>query len=195
MEKKQVEKRLRLVVIGGSSGSLDALFMILPALKPHFNIPILLVLHRGQTPDNSLVELLAAKSSLQVKEADEKEMLRAGWMYVAPADYHLLLEKDGSVSLDASEKVHYCRPSIEVSFISAAAAYKKNCIAILLSGANADGARAMTTIKENGGLNIVQDPDEAWVGFMPGQAILLSPIDHILPAKEIAALLNKLSEE
>lgn len=192
MAEKQVSQPPQLIVIGGSSGSLDALLTILPSLKPGFSIPVVMVLHRSSNADNGLIELLAGKTHLQVKEADEKEPLLPGWIYIAPPDYHLLVEADGSVSLDASEKVHYSRPSIEVTFTSAAAAYGSGLTAILLSGANADGAQAMAVIKQYGGRNIVQDPEDALVGFMPGQAILLSAIDNILPAAQIAGLLNQL---
>ena len=192
MAEEQINMPGRLIVIGGSSGSLDALLALLPKLAINFRIPILLVVHRGMAADNGLTELLRAKTSLHIKEADEKDRLLPGWIYLAPPDYHVLLENDGTLSLDASEKVHYCRPSIDVSFTSAARAYKGNCIAILLSGANADGAQAMRTVKECGGRNIVQDPDEALVNYMPSQAILLSPVDDVLPAAGIAALLNSL---
>ena len=192
MAEEQVITTRRLIVIGGSSGSLDALLAILPKLNKDFSIPILIVMHRSINTDNALTELLAAKTSLQIKEADEKDHLLPGWIYLAPPDYHVLLEEDGTLSLDASEKVYYCRPSIDVSFKSAARIYKKNCIAVLLSGANADGARAMGDVKDCGGRNIVQDPAEALVDYMPRQAILLSPVDEILPATGIAALLNML---
>ncbi|MEO6314386.1 MAG: chemotaxis protein CheB [Chitinophagaceae bacterium] len=192
MAEKQVSETGRLIVIGGSSGSLNALLVVLPALREDFSIPILVVLHRGTSSDNGLAELLSARTTLRIKEVDEKDPLLPGWIYLAPPDYHVLPEMDGTVSLDASEKVHYCRPSIDVSFTSAARVYKKNCIAVLLSGANADGAAAMAAVKKCGGRNIVQDPAEALVDYMPQQAILLSPVDHILPAAGIAAFLNAL---
>ncbi|MEP6749264.1 MAG: chemotaxis protein CheB [Bacteroidota bacterium] len=194
MEKKPLIKRMRIIVIGGSSGSLDVLLVLLPLLNKKFSIPILLVLHRGQAADTGLVELLQSKSSLRIKEVDEKDRLAPGWLYLAPPDYHVLLETDGTLSLDASEKVHYSRPSIEVSFTSASAAYGDALVAILFSGANADGAQAMRVVKEHGGMNIVQDPKEAAVNFMPEQAILHAPVDYVLPAKDIATLLNRLSD-
>lgn len=192
MEEKQIEKPSRLIVIGGSSGSLDAILIILPLLKKDFSIPVVMVLHRSSNADNGLTVLLAGKTRLQVKEADEKEPLLPGWIYLAPPDYHLLVEANGTFSLDASEKVHYSRPSIDVTFTSAAAAYGSGLTAILLSGANADGAQAMALVKQHGGRNIVQDPRDAMVGFMPGQAILLSVVDNIVPAVQIAGLLNQL---
>jgi two-component system, chemotaxis family, protein-glutamate methylesterase/glutaminase len=192
MAEKHVINPSRLVVMGGSSGSLDALLVILPLLKKDFTIPVIIVLHRSSNTDNGLSALLAGRTHLQVKEADEKERLQQGWIYLAPPDYHLLLEENGTLSLDASEKIYYSRPSIHVTFTSAAAAYGSGLIAILLSGANADGAEAMKAVKEYGGTNIVQNPGEAIVGFMPEQAIQLAPIDHILPASAIALLLNEL---
>ena len=195
MAKKQVSNASRLIVIGGSSGSLDALLIILPELIKDFKIPVLIVLHRNNSADNGLTDLLASKTSMPVKEADEKELLRPGRIYLAPADYHILTEDDGSVSLDISEKVHYCRPSIDVTLASAATAYKENLTAILLSGANADGACGMGVVKEYGGRNIVQDPGEALVSYMPAQAILLTVVDDILPAAEIGRLMNQLAKE
>lgn len=182
----------RLIIIGGSSGSLEALLALLPLLRHDFSIPIILVLHRSQNADNGLVALLSAKTRLTVKEADEKDILQPGCIYIAPPDYHLLLEEDGSLSLDVSEKVNYCRPSIDVTFASAAPVYTTHLTAVLLSGANADGAAAMGTVKEYGGKNIVQSPGEALVDFMPLQAISSAPVDHVLPAADIAAVLNKL---
>ncbi len=192
MEEKQIKPQKKLVVIGGSSGSLDALLVLLPLLKKNFALPILLVIHRSNQTDNGLTDLLAAKTSLHIKEADEKEPLLPGWIYLAPPDYHVLLETNGTLSLDASEKVHYCRPSIDVSFTSAAQVYKNNCIAVLLSGANADGAMGMKEIKQLGGRTIVQEPSEALVNYMPLQALQLSAAADVLPASAIADLLNTL---
>jgi two-component system, chemotaxis family, protein-glutamate methylesterase/glutaminase len=192
MAEKQIGKPSRLVVIGGSSGSLDVLLVILPLLKKSFTIPVIIVLHRSSNTDNGLTALLSTRTHLLVKEADEKEYIREGCIYLAPPDYHLLLEENGSLSLDASEKIHYSRPSIDVTFTSAAAVYRTGLVAILLSGANADGAQAMCTVKECGGQNIVQEPNEAIVSFMPEQAIQLAPVDQVLTAVQIAGLLNQL---
>lgn len=192
MAEKQVSVPKQLIIIGGSSGSLDALLVLLPALRKDFAIPILLVIHRSSNTDNGLSDLLSAKTSLRIKEVDEKEPLLPGWIYLAPPDYHVLLEADGTLSLDASEKVHYCRPSIDVSFTSAAHVFKNNCTAILLSGANADGASAMKLIKDYGGTTIVQDPSEAIVNYMPLQAIHQTAAAFIMPALDIAKQLNTL---
>ncbi|MFT3751121.1 MAG: chemotaxis protein CheB [Agriterribacter sp.] len=195
MAEEEIKKRRKLIVIGGSSGGLEALLIILSLLHKDFTIPVIIVLHRGQVSDGGLIEVLSSKCTLQVKEADEKDMLLPGWIYVAPPDYHLLVEKSGTVSLDVSEKVFYSRPSIEVCFLSAALAFRENLIAVLLSGANADGAEAMGYVKKTGGITIVQDTQDALVPYMPEQAITISPIDMILPAQDIAELLNRYSAD
>jgi two-component system, chemotaxis family, protein-glutamate methylesterase/glutaminase len=193
MEEKQVINRQRLVIIGGSSGSLEALLKMLPEIGAAFSIPIVIILHRSSNADNGLTELLLNKTVLRIKEADEKDRLQPGYIYLAPPDYHLLLEEDGTLSLDASEKINYSRPSIDVSFISAAEVYKEALTAVLLSGANSDGANGMKAVKEFGGRTIVQDPREAVVSYMPEQALLLSPADEVLGVEKIAKLLNEIS--
>lgn len=192
MEKNQVAVTGRLIVIGGSSGSLDALLLLLPLLKKDFHTPVILVMHRNTTTGTALTELIASRTHLKVKEADEKDKLMPGWIYIAPPDYHLLVEDDGTLSLDISEKVNYCRPSIDVNFASAAVAFKEKLTAVLLSGANADGVEGMIRVKKYGGQNIVQDPQEAIVPFMPEQAILSCEVDMIAGAAGIAAILNEL---
>jgi len=190
MEKETITSPESLVVIGGSSGSLEALLHILPLLDKRLHVPVIIVLHRNNQSDNGLVELFASKTKLLVKEADEKDMLQPGTVYIAPPDYHLLIEQDKTLSLDASAKVNFSRPSIDVTFSSAADVFGKNLTTILLSGANADGADAMVYVKECGGKLIVQDPGEALVGYMPRQAIEQNVVDHILKTEEIAQWMN-----
>lgn len=191
MAEKQVN--IKLVVIGGSSGSLEVIMKVLPALKTDFSLPILIIMHRTTAVDSALTELLASRTTLRVKEADEKDVLEPGCIYIAPPDYHLMVETDGTLSLDASEKVHFCRPSIDVSFISAAIACPNAIAGILLSGANADGASGIRQIKEAGGITLVQDPSEASVSYMPEQAILTKSVDTVLKAEDIGPWLNNLS--
>lgn len=181
-----------IILIGGSSGSLEVVVKILPALKHAFPVPILLVMHRNSTADSGLTELLSSRSTLQVKEVDDKDILEKGFVYIAPPDYHVLVETDGTLSLDASEKVHYCRPGIDVSFVSAAVAYQNRVVAILLSGANIDGTDGMKTIKDAGGFTIVQEPEEAVVSFMPDQAIAAKAFDRIMTTEQIIEWLNTL---
>jgi len=189
MAQEQINKT-KLVIIGGSSGSLEVIMKLLPVLDKNISVPIVIIMHRNTTADSGLTELLASRTQLSVKEADDKEVMEAGCIYIAPPDYHLLIEADGTLSLDASERVHYCRPSIDVSFMSAAVAYKETLIAILLSGANADGAAGIREIKEAGGYNVVQDPLEATVSYMPEQALLTNAVDKIMKAEEMGEWLN-----
>lgn len=185
----------RAVVIGGSTGSIDVLLQLLPALQVPLSVGIVIVVHRKNTADSTLAELLALRTKLPVREADEKTELLPGHIYLAPADYHLLLERDGTFSLDDSEKVHYSRPAIDVTFESLADVYGPALVGVLLSGANADGTVGLNTIKRAGGLAVVQDPDTAQVGYMPQQAIDRVPVDAILNVPELAQFINQLNEQ
>ena len=178
-----------MIVIGGSAGSLQTVFVILNMLPRYFNIPILLVMHRGAGGDSSLEELLRLKSQLIVKEVEEKEPVQAGHLYVCPADYHVLMEPDYCFSLDDSEKVHYSRPSLDVSFSSLADVYREKLMGIVLSGANADGAEGMECIQSRSGTTIVQTPEEATVPYMPEQVLKRIEPDHILKGAGIGQLL------
>src|SRR6476661_712311 len=155
-----------LLLIGGSAGSLEAILNLLPALQSEKHLAIVLVLHR-RSGESLLSNLLAEKLAWPVKEAEEKESIHAGTVYIAPADYHLLVESNKTISLDYSEKVHYSRPSIDVTLESAAEVYGDSLVAILLSGANQDGTFGLQKVKEAGGYVIVQDPLDAAVSYMP----------------------------
>ncbi len=180
----------KLIVIGGSAGSLQGVLKILAYIKEGFPVPVLLVLHRNVQFDSSLEELLSARTGLIAKEIDEKDRIEPGYVYISPADYHVLIENDHSFSLDESEKVNFSRPSIDVVFSSAAAVYKNSLVAILLSGANADGTEGLIAVKEKGGMVVIQDTDEAIVPFMPQFALRHVKADHVLTVSEIAGLLN-----
>ena len=180
------------IVIGGSAGSLQAIMKIMSFLNQDFSVPILLVLHRNMQSDSTLEELLSAKTNLVVKEVEEKDVIKAGHLYFCPPNYHVLLEADGSFSLDVSERVHYSRPSIDVVFNSAAEVYGEKLLCILLSGANADGAEGIHYAKDRGSTTVIQDISEAEVSYMPEQALKLGDVDYQLTAVEIAGLLNSL---
>src|SRR5450631_79432 len=175
----------QLILIGGSSGSLQVVMHILNKIPTHYPLAILLIIHRGNLPGSMLTDLLIVKSNLPVKEVEEKEKILPSQLYLAPADYHVLIEKDKSFSLDYSEKLNFSRPSIDVSFISAAVVFGRNLTGILLSGANDDGAEGIRQIKEQGGYTIIQDPEEATVGYMPSRARLKSKIDEVLNTEGI----------
>lgn len=174
----------KVLIIGGSAGSLDVLLKILPPLGiPSFSIVI--VLHRKNTDDTTLEELIAVKSKIPVKEVEDKTLLLPGFIYIAPSDYHLLFEKNDLLSLDTSEKINYSRPSIDVAFESASDIYGPSLIGILLSGANADGTDGLIAIKKAGGTIVVQKPETADMPFMPNNALLHTTPDHILDVSEL----------
>lgn len=175
----------KILLIGGSAGSLEVLMEILPALPDDATYSLVIVLHRKSAEDTILEDLIAAKAPLPVMEVEDKVPLLPGHIYVAPSDYHLLFEKGGELSLDNSEKVNYSRPSIDVSFESAAEAYGPDISGILLSGANADGTQGLKTIKKHNGKVIIQAPETAGVPFMPENAISNITPDYILDVKGI----------
>ncbi len=186
------DEMIELVIIGGSSGSLDAILKILPELRVDFAVPLIVVMHRNISSNSLLEEVLASRTHLKVVEAEEKEMITPGYIYIAPPDYHLLIEKDHTLSLDYSEKVNYSRPSIDVSFESAAEIYREKLACIILSGANADGTKGVVYASNVGSKIIIQDPAEAIVPFMPEQAIVQTSVNNVLSVKGIISFLNAL---
>lgn len=181
------------LVFGGSAGSLEVLMKVLPAIDLRLSFPIIIVIHRKQGTDSLLSDLLSTKTKLRVKEVEEKEAVEPGTIYVAPADYHLLIENDCTFSLDYSEKVNYSRPAIDVTFQSAADVYGDSLACILLSGSNADGVNGLITVSQLGGETVAQEPTTAQVDYMPSQAILKARIDHVLRPEEMAQYINSLN--
>ena len=186
-----------IIVIGGSAGSLDIVLKIVPTLPPSLNVAVVIILHRKLSNDTVLVDLLSTRTPWLVKEADEKEPLLPNVIYVAPADYHLLIEHDHTFSLDASEKINYSRPSIDVTFESASEVYQDATLGMLLSGANADGTTGLQIIKEANGKVVIQDPHTAGVPYMPQQALNNVEPDLIVNENnldQLAVFLCKFSE-
>nr|WP_315247697.1 chemotaxis protein CheB [uncultured Flavobacterium sp.] len=185
MEKNQINPDFKVVIIGGSAGSLSVLMQILPQLPVIKSYALVIVLHRRSTDEQTLEELITLKVSSNVKAVEDKEPFLPGYIYVAPSNYHLLFEKNNVLSLDTSEKINYSRPSIDVSFESAAEVYKNKLTGILLSGSNADGTQGLKAIKKQGGTIIVQDPESAEMPFMPNNAIQNTEPDFVLNIQEI----------
>jgi two-component system chemotaxis response regulator CheB len=194
MEENKITANCKVVIIGGSAGGLNALLQILPDLHSLNSFALVIVLHRRGTDDLMLEELIKLKTAIQVKAIEDKELLLPGFVYVAPSNYHLLFEKDGTFSLDTSEKVNYSRPSIDVSFESAAEVYGDSLIGILLSGSNSDGTEGLKYIQKAGGIIIVQDPKTADMSFMPNNAINNTTPDYILNLQEILNLLISINK-
>lgn len=184
----------RAVVIGGSAGALDALGALLPLLPARFSLPIALVLHLLPGKPSQLASVLGMHTALFVRETDDKQPFTAGTIFVAPPNYHLLVEKTGCLSLSVEDPVLFSRPSINVLFESAAEAYGPSVIGVLLSGANEDGAEGLRRIADAGGVTVVQDPASATSRAMPDAALRLFKPDHVLPVAGIGAFLAGLSQ-
>ncbi len=182
-------QNINLIVIGGSWGGLQASLSILSGLPAGFKIPVILVLHRLKNYESDLAGVYKNKLALNVMEIEEKEKISGNYVYIAPSNYHVLIEKDQTFSLDVSEYENYSRPSIDVTFTSAAEVYGAGTAGILLSGASRDGSKGLKNIKENGGLSIVQDPEEAEVDTMPRSAIDIVPDCSVMNLKSIQEFL------
>jgi two-component system chemotaxis response regulator CheB len=174
-----------IVVIGASLGGLTAIQMILTGLPKEFRLPVVIAQHRHKQSDGTLADLLAKKSALPVVEAMDKQDIAPATVYLAPADYHLMVET-GTFGLSTEGPVNYSRPSIDVLFETAADAYGSGVIGVVLTGANSDGAAGAARIKESGGAVIVQDPATAEARTMPEAAIQSTRVDRILPLDQIA---------
>jgi two-component system chemotaxis response regulator CheB len=182
-----------LVVMGSSWGGLVALETILRALPNDFGAAIAIAQHRS--PDSgsgALSAMLGRYSALEVCEAGDKEPIEPGRVYIAPPDYHLYVE-EGSFALDVDDAVQYSRPSIDVLFDSAADVYGERLAAVILTGANQDGAYGITRVRRRGGLTIAQDPATAAKREMPAAAIATGAVDRVLPLDEIGPVLASVS--
>ncbi len=180
------------IIIGGSAGSFQTVTRILSSLPKSFNLPVFLCLHRLKHVRAGFVEALSIKSNIKIIEPDDKEFIRQHKAYLAPANYHMYFELGNYIALSTEEPVNHSRPAIDISFASAAYTYRDKLIAILLSGANKDGALGMREVKRQGGLTIVQDPDECQVKTMTASAMSATEIDKILSADKIIEFLVNL---
>lgn len=192
MEENHVESRLKIVIIGGSAGSLDVLMKVMPQINQHQNYALIIVLHRKNTDDDLLENLFSARISMPVCHVEDKTPLQNGCVFVAPSDYHLLVEKNGLLSLDVSEKINFSRPSIDVAFESAAEALGSSVCGILLSGANSDGTDGLIAIKKQGGTIVAQDPETATMPQMPQHAISHANVDFVFTQQQLVTFLNDL---
>ncbi len=176
-----------LVAVGASLGGLAALREVLRTLPATLPVPIVIVQHRGSAAETTLIDMLSQGTSLTVVEADDKVEMSPGTVYIAPADYHLLVEEGGTLALSTEAPVRSARPSIDVLFETAADAYRERLLGVLLTGASADGAAGLARIKQLGGCAIVQDPATAECATMPAAAIAATAVDYILPLGQIGA--------
>ncbi|MBI5142655.1 MAG: chemotaxis protein CheB [Nitrospirae bacterium] len=180
------------VVAGVSMGGVEALRILLGGLPVNFRLPLLIVHHISADSGSDLAKLLGARCAIHVKEADEGEAITPGTAYLAPPNYHLLVEKDGTLALSVDMPVNFARPSVDVLFESAADAFGAGLIGVILTGAGFDGSNGLRKIKDNGGLAVVQDPSDAEADSMPRSALAAVEADHVLPLKDICGLLCSL---
>ena len=186
------DQSIKAVVIGASAGGVQALLQILPSLPASYPLPVLIVVHVPPDRDNALVSLFQARCQIQVREAEDKEPILPGLVYFAPSDYHLLVEKDGTLSLSSDELVNHSRPSIDVLLESAADAFGNELVGVILTGANDDGARGLQAVVEAGGVAIVEDPAEAYASAMPAASLRASPSATAMKVAAIASYVSSL---
>jgi len=185
-------RKFKAVVIGVSTGGVAALKFLLGELPADFRIPILVVTHIMPESDDALAVLLNTLCAIKVKEADEQELMAPGVVYLAPANYHLLVERGGFLALSIDPPVNFARPSVDVLFESAAEVYGQELIGIILTGAGFDGSGGLLKIKQCGGIAIVQDPADAEMDSMPLSALRLTKPDHVVQLNDIPGLLIRL---
>lgn len=179
------------IVIGVSAGGMHALSVILPELPEDFPLPVIVVQHMVPDADDYLVNLLDERSSIAVKEAQGGERITGGHVYLAPPDYHLLIELDRTFGLSQDCLVNCARPSIDALFESAADAYGDGLVGVILTGANEDGTRGLKRLKERGGLTIVQNPVTAESNCMPRSALEAIEVDYVLELEDIGPFLGR----
>ncbi|HMN83577.1 MAG TPA: chemotaxis protein CheB [Burkholderiaceae bacterium] len=181
------------LVIGASAGGVDALCQLLPALPPNARAAVCVVLHLPRERPSLLAEIFAPRCRCPVIEACDKQSLEPGKVYVAPPDYHLLIDAGPRIALSFDEPVHFSRPSIDVLFESAADVFRERLAGMLLTGGNEDGAAGLQTIRNMGGRTYVQRPDEAQAWMMPQAALDRGPVDAVLSLDRLAALIGTLA--
>lgn len=195
MTRFSLHNGFKAVVIGGSAGSFQGIIKILSQLPADFPLPIIMALHRLKHVRHGFVEALSIKSKLKVTEPDDKESIRKGAVYLAPANYHMSVELGNYFSLSTEMMVNNSRPAIDITLSSAAYAYKTKLIGILLSGANKDGGLGMKNIHDRGGITVVQTPAECMIDTMPKAALSLTKIDYTLGIDQIVDFLRELHQQ
>ena len=184
-------KGFEVIVIGASAGGLSALKKILRGLDSKLSTPIVIVQHISSDVGDSILKLLKKNSGIECSEPIDKEKIEDNHIYLAPPDYHLLIEQGFYFSIYMGPKENYSRPSIDLLFETAAENSPGNVLGILLTGANSDGTKGLGVIKELGGVTIAQDPAEAEIPIMPESSINAGVVDYILSLDEIVDFINK----
>ncbi len=195
MNNYNLNNSYKAVVIGGSAGSFQGIVKILAQLPKNFPVPIIMALHRLKHVRNGFVEALSIKSVVQVVEPNDKEPIKKGCVYLAPSNYHMSVEVGNYFAMSTEDMVNNSRPAIDITLGSAAYVFREKLIGILLSGANRDGGLGMKSIKEKGGITIVQEPGECMIDAMPRAAMALTQVDHIMKIDQIIDFLKELDKQ
>jgi len=184
-------RKSEILLLGGSAGSFKLIYNIVKNFGADLNKTVIIVIHRKKNFFSDIEKLFGDSSQMIFREIMDKDKVRKNNIYIAPANYHTLIEKEKTFSLDVSEAIWYSKPSIDVTFESAAEVYKDACTAILFSGANEDGAQGLLKLRKYGALTIVQDPEEAEMPQMPLAAIQANAAEYVLNSTQIAGLLGR----
>lgn len=184
----EIGNRFEAVVMGTSTGGLKALEVLLRALPADYPLPIIIVQHRSRKSDEFLQTYFNDLCALHVVEAEEKTKLCQGVVYLAPPDYHLQVEMDRTLSLSVDAPVQWSRPSVDVLFETAAEAFRDKLVGVIMTGANTDGSQGLSTIKQYGGLAVVQSPESATASEMPMAALKATDVDYVLSLEDIGRL-------
>jgi two-component system chemotaxis response regulator CheB len=185
-------RRFDAIAIGTSAGGVEALSRLLPALPKGLGAAVFVVLHLPRHRPSLLAEIFAPRCALPVREALDKEPVQPGTVYLAPPDYHLLVDAGPQIALSTDEPVHYSRPSVDVLFESAADVYGARLLGIILTGGNEDGAAGLAAVRRAGGMTLVQQPEEALAPQMPAAALARGPADRVATLEEMARFLGAL---
>lgn len=191
---KKNSRTIEAIVIGASAGGIRALLEILSPLPASYPLPIIIVLHMPEKGTSKLTEVFQQYLKMSVRQAQDKEQIAAGHVYFAVPGYHLAIEQDRRFSLSSEEPLNYSRPSIDILLASAADVYGNTLAGFVLTGANSDGAEGLASIKQAGGLTVVQSPEEAEIATMPKAAIELCQPDIILSLQAIHKLIQSFGE-
>ena len=185
-------RRFDAIAIGTSAGGVEALSRLLPALPKGLGAAVFVVLHLPRHRPSLLAEIFAPRCALPVREALDKEPVQPGTVYLAPPDYHLLVDAGPQIALSTDEPVHYSRPSVDVLFESAADVYGARLLGIILTGGHEDGAAGLAAVRRAGGMTLVQPPEEALAPQMPAAALARGPADRVATLEEMARFLGAL---
>ena len=182
---------VRAVVIGASWGGVNASIKVLSALDASFPVPLFLAQHQRYESESRLARVLETRTRMRVVAPEDKEVVLPGVIYVSPPGFHMLVDPAGTIALSCHWPVHYSRPSIDELFFSAGHVYGAGTLAVLLTGANEDGAEGIRYIHRRGGITVAQDPATAEAPVMPESAIRTGCVDYILPLDEIGSFLRE----